>query len=452
MSPTNPVAVVISDIHIGDDAGIVRRQAAKGYSSTGTQDLFIRDTFLEFQEEVKAIAARMPDKKIPYLILNGDGWDVAIKNLDEVADLSQLFFAALQLDEYFRQILFLPGNHDHHLWVMLQTQTCVVRPLEKATGSAAGLSAIAKLVDTKVQGFPHEQSGVLDLATGKLTIPGVKPPYDGHVFLSGLTGEKHIPINVVYPNLYLVPAGGGSASSILVTHGHFFEVAWRLLTEVLAQLLVREHVRTDLVNLEMLNSPLTEFFNFSLAQVGPVSTLVNRVYNQVRTGQRPPELDIALDSVAAYADRAIEFHGDNIWSGFVAMLKEAGSDAAIKAVKSLVESLLLSALRDAKRGSLAVSGARHDAQFLDRPGTLDFIDLYITMSRRKQPNLEFATIVFGHTHEAFPRRTRQLRESGEVAFWNTGGLVGADSQCDFMPLAIDGTGRVSPLPLSTQPG
>jgi hypothetical protein len=338
----------------------------------------------------------------------------------------------------------LPGNHDHHLWVMLQTQTCVVRPLEKAAGFAIGPAALVKLVEGEVQAFPHEQSGVLDLAKGELTIPGVKPPYDGHVFLSGLTGVKHIPINVVYPNLYLVSVAGNP--SILVTHGHFFELAWRLLTEVLAQLLVREHVRSDLVNLEMLNSPLTEFFNFSLAQVGPVSTLVNRVYNEARNGQKPPELDLALDSLAEYADKAIEFHGDGLWSDFVAMLKETGSDAAIKAVKSLAESLVRSALRGAKRSSLAASGARHDECFLDRPGTLDFIDLYITMSRRKQPNLGVGTVIFGHTHEAFPPRTRQLRESGDVVFWNTGGLVGLNGQCDFMPLMVDGAGNVSALP------
>jgi UDP-2,3-diacylglucosamine pyrophosphatase LpxH len=443
MSTTNPVAVVISDIHIGDDAGILTPQAAKGYSVVGTSGLYVRDEFLQFLDTLGRLVEGLPEKKIPYLILNGDGWDVAIKNVEDVAALSQALFEALEIEKYFGQILFLPGNHDHHLWTMLQTQTCVVRPLEKASGSSTGPAAVAKLVEAQVQAFPHEQSGVLDLAKGELRIPGVKPPYEGHVFLSGLTGAKRIPVNVVYPNLYLVPEA--AAQSILVTHGHFFELAWRLLTEVLAQLFIREHVRTDLVNLEMLNSPLTEFFNFSLAQVGPVSTLVNRIYNQVRAGQKPPELDIALDSLAAYADRAIEFQGDNLWTGFIAMLKEAGSDAAIKAVRSLVESLLLSALRDAKRGSLAVSGARHDAHFLDRQETLDFIDLYITMSRRKQPNLEFGTVIFGHTHEAFPRRTRQLRESGEVAFWNTGGLVGIDGQCDFMPLMVDATGNVSAL-------
>ncbi|MGD1148417.1 MAG: metallophosphoesterase [Thermoanaerobaculaceae bacterium] len=443
MSTTNPVAVIISDIHIGDDAAIVTPQAAKGYSGVGTSGVYVRDDFQQFLATIGKIVDGPPAKKIPFLILNGDGWDVAIKDVEDVAALSQALFEALEIEKCFDQILFLPGNHDHHLWTMLQTQTCVVRPLEKAAGSPTGPAAVVKLVDTKVQAFPHEQSGVLDLAKGELAIPGVKPPYDGHVFLSGLTGAKRIPINVVYPNLYLVPPA--PTQSILVTHGHFFELAWRLLTEVLAQLLIREHVRTDLVNLEMLNSPLTEFFNFSLAQVGPVSTLVNRVYNQVRTGQKPPELEIALDSLASYADRAIEFHGDNLWSGFVAMLKEAGSDAAIKAVRSLVESLLLSALRDAKRGSLAVSGARHDAQFLERPGMLDFIDQYITMSRRKQPNLDFDTVIFGHTHEAFPRRTRQLREAGQVAFWNTGGLVGIDGQCDFMPLMVDSAGNVSAI-------
>jgi UDP-2,3-diacylglucosamine pyrophosphatase LpxH len=445
MNTTDPVAVVISDIHIGDEMGIVRSQPAKGYSSGGKQGPFIRDVFLGFQKKVGGVASGMPNKKIPYLVLNGDGWDVAIRNTDEVADISQSLFAALDLDKYFEQILFIPGNHDHHLWVMLQTQTCVVRPLEKAAGSAAASTAFANLVGASVQAFPHEQSGILDLVKCELTIPGVKPPYDGHVFLSGLTGAKHIPINVVYPNLYLVPGAGGIASSILVTHGHFFELAWRLLTDVLAQLLVRERVRTDLVNLEMLNSPLTEFFNFSLAQVGPVSTLVNRIYNEARNGQKPPELDIALDSLADFADRAIEFHGDGLWSDFKAMLKETGSDAAIKAVKSLVESLLRSALRGAKRSDLAASGARHDAKFLDRAATLDFIDLYLTMSRRKQPNLDFRTVIFGHTHEAFPRRSRQLRESGEVTFWNTGGLVGLNGQCDFMPLFVDGAGNISAL-------
>jgi hypothetical protein len=443
MGATEPVAVIISDIHIGDDEGITRREAGKGYTDPGGGGPFVKDVFLEFQDKVAAIAAHTPTKKIPYLILNGDGWDVAIKNTDEVALLSQDLFGVLRLEDCFEKILFLPGNHDHHLWVMLQTETCVVRPLAKAAGTTGVTTAVAKLVDEKVQPFPHEQSGLLDLKTGDLSIPGVKPPYDGHVFLSGLTGAKRMPINVVYPNLYLVRPGPAEPSSILVTHGHFFELAWRLLTELFARLWIREHVRADLVNLEMLNSPLTEFFNFSLAQVGPVSTLVNRVYNQARGGQKPPELDIALDSLAEYADRAIEFRGDGLWSGFMAMLKEAGSDAAIKAVKSLGESLIRSALLGAKRSSLEVSGARHDAEFLDRPGTLDFIDLYIAMSRRKQPSLHMDTIVFGHTHEAFPRRTCKLRKTGEVGFWNTGGLVGEAGQCDFMPLVVDGSGNIS---------
>lgn len=78
MTLTDPVAVLISDIHIGDEAGIVRRQATKGCSRAGTEGLFVRDIFPEFQEKVGTIAARMPNKRIPYLILNGDVWPLSL--------------------------------------------------------------------------------------------------------------------------------------------------------------------------------------------------------------------------------------------------------------------------------------------------------------------------------------------------------------------------------------
>jgi len=197
----------------------------------------------------------------------------------------------------------------------------------------------------------------------------------------------------------------------------------------------------SLFYLELLNSPLTTFINFSLAQVGPLSAAIDRIYDEIRDGRYPPELRAILDSLKDLLDRELEY-GDEPW--LKAKIKELGSDAAIKLVISLLQAVLESAIRKS-RNEKAFPTGRHEIGFLANERNLARIDEFLGLSQRDLPNYHLDTLVFGHTHESIPGRLCTFPQGGSVRVWNPGSLVSNSELCDFMPLVISADGRVRAL-------
>lgn len=423
-----PLAIILTDIHIGDDLGVVKQAPAFGYEAKGT--VWVRREFLAWIEKVRNGLEGDPKSPIEYLILAGDVWDTAIRPISEIARLSQAFFAAVKLEEVFRQILFIPGNHDHHLWTMLETQNCVVRPLDKVAG-------IGQVGSEEVEDFPQVLSGRLSVSGPHpgLEIPGIQPPYTGKVFLTGLTAGK-LPVNVVYPNLYVLDPE--TQSAVVITHGHFFEVPWRLLSDLLQKALAREIPAMSLFYLQLLNAPLTEFMNHSLAQVGPLSAFVGRVYDQIRNGTTPPELKTTFDSLGALLDRELSFE-DEPW--LLEKIKEYGSDQLIALTLRLLQKYVQTAIRGAS-GDKPYPSGRYTIGFLNDPENLARIDGYLELVRRDIPNFTVTSLAFGHTHESIPGRSEILKTSGPVKIWNSGSMVCPPGPSDFLPLEITSQGRL----------
>lgn len=419
-------AFVLSDIHIGDPCGMV-------VATDGEFDdpLRIRKGFLDFLDRVEKMP---PQEHKPLLVLAGDVWDIAVDNINDVATLSWRVFSALKPRlSSFESILFIPGNHDHALWTLLQTQTCIIRPLdERARGGAA-----------KVHPLPHAQEALLDFNEGphpELRIPGVKPPYTGNIFLTGFTGGE-IPVNVSYPNLTIRRADG---TNLIVTHGQFFEQAWTLLSDLLLPAVGRElPAGRDLSSLEMLNASLTDFINYSLAQVGPLNRVLQRVYEDFRVGTEPPQLQPVLRALRQVLDRAA---GNRDPRTPREMLMEWGSDLLIDLELGLLKWALRTSLANARDESFLPSG-RHPG-ILDNPDKVAKIDAYLLAVRSDLsiPTPTVDEVVFGHTHESIRGRDLLLGGTHAVRFWNPGSLVSPNGkEPDFMPLAIDHNGYVAPF-------
>jgi len=428
MASQDMVAVILSDIHIGDDRGIVSREPDDGY--VAVNGAFVREELPEKLAAVNQIV-QAQGKKIHTLILNGDVWDVAVRSVAVVADVAAAFFEAVRLDHYFDEILFLPGNHDHHLWQLLQTQTCILRPLENRLppASASGGSIVRE--------FPNAQSGFLDLPSGTLTIPGVQGPYVGDVYLSALTGGT-LPVNVVYPNLFIRVHMAAGTEGTVVTHGHFFELAWSLLSDLVAEVLEKREVVLDLATLEMLNAPLTEFINFSLAQQdGRVAEIVSSIYDGARTGTIP-ELAELRDGLIAILEE---------------VLNTANVGATVHWVREellkLVAGYLMRRVGGKARGAVqttstarpAPSSARFDTSFLDHPEAQRRIGVFLTMSQAQLGVTPIRRLVFGHTHDAFATRTQKIAGTGPIEVWNTGGWVPEQGRpCSILAIGIDSNG------------
>ncbi|GEM_PF-2948561 len=430
-----PVGVVISDIHLGDPKGVVPDPPMAGCVTL--KGLPVRKGWADWMARLdQLLAAAEPGARIPYLVLNGDFWDVAIRNIDEAVELSLAFFKAVEVEKRFESILFLPGNHDHYLWSLVQIQTAIIRPLEnlRAAGTVAGGTTVRKL--------PHAQCATLDFRGGGapvFAIQDVTAPYTGNIFASGLTGGR-IPVNVAYPDLHLLRADG---TVCVVTHGHFFQVAWTLLSDLFGTS-IGAHIPggMDLYYLELLNAGLTDFINYSLAQVGPLSSVVQEVYDKVRRGEEPPEVAKILDALRHILDDAASFEGVSGWKG---KLEEWGTDRLIDAGMVLLRKILEFAIKQSADGK-ALPTSRNVTNFLSDARNVGKIADFLSCARR-DPSLRGAQVeelVFGHTHETIPGQNLALKDGGTLRCWNTGSLVSPGDRTDFMPLAIDAAGRISP--------
>jgi len=345
-------AVVLSDLHLGAPDSLL---APKGMDATAYQAYLDRLLF-------NPLRAQSPGGA-KFLVVNGDVHDFALQPYADAFASGAAFFKAVAASGLLAQMIYLPGNHDRNVWTLLQHENNVISPLTKGS------------LPTE---YPHVQAGVLDAKTGTLQLPGVSLPY-GDFFLKGLfqVGASagaplpSIPINVVYPNLY-VTGGSESARPLLITHGHFFFFPWVVLTEVFPKNLGIDK-GYSLVDLDTINAPITELAWTSLGQAGKLTAAARRVYGGVESGNTGP-VNSVLDEMGEYLD-------EKKWNYHWYDPREIASDAGIKGLKWVLEKFIED----------AVSGARDhrgDTSCLDDGETQDRIRNYLALSRSQFSDLQ----------------------------------------------------------------
>ena len=405
-----PIALFLSDLHIGEDLGGVSREDGAMYEQIAPE-VFVRKEFLNMLDQLKTTYQVTNENRIRYLIVMGDQWDLAVQPMPYTTNLSIQFFNVIGLDKYFEEIIYIPGNHDHHLWRMYQVQKCMIEPLNTVhTGTVQ---------DTKVYELPQVISASIDLTQPdprlNINSPFEKDP--GSSFITGLTGKARIPVNVVYPNLYIIYENGNKEKeAMLATHGHLFDPGWNIVTDLIGPVFKDMGLeRMDLVHKEMLNSPVTEFWNYSLTQMGNYN-MIEKIYDASLQGKVSELMPQLVDAV--YKD-------------IVKWLEKITSGLAQDAVKALDWGIVKSALENkimswVKEGLTNVKpDARYDQKFINK--NKERISAYLKMSVPYLPDQSITsikTLVFGHTHVPIINYHDGIPN---VDIYNTGGWVNIDS-------------------------
>jgi len=264
------VAMFLSDFHIGENYGGVTRKVPK--NKEHDYDSLVSFPGLYYHKQVTNLLAcldretRNSERKtIPYLILLGDIFDIAVSESSDVFNMATAFFNAQiyqgrSFISFFDTIIYVAGNHDHHVWVMLQEKLYVIDRLQN------GSQAIP---------FPHQTIGLLDVSDQphyrdiSNTLFASKREIS---FLSYVFSNNKKTVFVCYPNLYIRYNGENKNEGICVTHGHFFEPNWNKDTSLISFFPDVNSMSDYFVQLEKLNSPFTEFVNYLIAQAFPVFT------------------------------------------------------------------------------------------------------------------------------------------------------------------------------------
>jgi hypothetical protein len=258
-----PVAMFLSDFHIGEIYGSVTRHIPQGKASE--YDSILVTPRIYYHKRVitllQNVDKALGDKQsMPYLILVGDIFDIAVHEASDVYNLSQTFFSypiykGRSFISFFDTIIFIPGNHDHHTWTLLQESYYIHEPL---------------LNSQQALPFPHQIISVLSIGKSlsfrcEDTLFTYNPR---HNFLSAIVSKGSKAVYVAYPNLYIACP---DKQAICVTHGHFFEPQWNKDT-ILSVLAKPKYHPYFFHTIEKYNAPFTEFSDYGIAQVNDTFT------------------------------------------------------------------------------------------------------------------------------------------------------------------------------------
>ena len=372
---------IISDVHLGDPKCKLVKNGA------------VTQTYVALRGEIKKFTGDAP---LDYFVLNGDSLDFSINAFEESCKIARPFFVAIKNDNLAKEIIYIPGNHDKHVWDAVEWETNIIRTMKDHKDPRK---------------FRRVQAGLVDYDKGYLELPGVTtvngPGRYGTLFLEGLfEKDRVLPINIVYPNLYIKTA----ADTYLVTHGHMLELAWVLLSEFLAEVVGRKKV--TIKELEEFNIPLTSMICTGVGQAGDVSKLFYKIQREAKNGSSR-SLSRVMDHVIPQVDKMINL---GIW--------EFLDNAVLKGMKKW-------ALKVAEKG---VADARYDKHFFEKESVrrrfLTFYEASCLQAKVLGLNPPWK-ILFGHTHDSIPSNKpmeitkKQLPQlKGEkVWLYNTGGWL-----------------------------
>ena len=263
-------AICLSDLHFGYWGSVLT--AANGRRADITAVSPVLDHLVDC---IKTILRSHEGDAKPRLVLAGDVLELALVPTNVATTVFAQFLerlfedAELPLD---RRVVYLPGNHDHHLWELAREQQYTgylnekktTLPLRNAPWHATHLFPWRKQLKV-----PNRDVGNLLLDTVAKKVPA-------------LTGDKAVKFLTMYPNFGLLGAGGSRCTA--VHHGHFTESTYYLMTE-LQRILIDPGADppAQIWDVEVENFAWIEFLWGTLGRSGKVGESVGLIYEMLQT-------------------------------------------------------------------------------------------------------------------------------------------------------------------------
>ncbi len=369
---------IISDTHIGDSAS--RLVDKKGIFS---------QKLPAYGKLKKGILEFTNGSPLKYLVLNGDVMDFSINSIDQSISIAQPFFKQISRDKLTEHIIYIPGNHDKQVWDGIQWDTSIIGNLSeyylpKPFKRIQPVHIPAK-GDIKLEGIKKDKKGKY-----------------GNLFLKGLFGDpdNNPTIILAYPNLYIERKDN---PTIIVTHGHMFETAWVLLSDLFHGVSGLPD-EIGLKELEEWNVPITSMICTGVGSGGDVSRLFYKIQRQLYE-KNTKLLSRTLDRVLPRLKN--EF-------GFPWYKKILIPDWLIKKIIISTASKTEDPRSLEKYFDFDKKKVEHFKNF--------FRATKNELKRLKLPDSN--TIIFGHTHYPYSaREPYSPKILPELTFYNTGGWL-----------------------------
>jgi hypothetical protein len=251
--------VCLSDLHLGADNSILT--AIK----PGTIDIdpdTTNDVLLQFVACLRALISQNVGPEKPRLILNGDILEMALADTNQAAMVFEHFidlaFPPTGEALFDKHILYIPGNHDHHIW--------------ESARETQYVNFISRI--------PEGGNIAAPWHTTKMVHPDVVPERFMTNLLRRHPHLKDAVVGVVYPNYAFF--GDDGKQCIIITHGHYVESIYSLMS-TLNTMIFPDRQRPKVVwEIEAENFAWIDFFWSTMGRSGDVGRDIGLLYNKLQ--------------------------------------------------------------------------------------------------------------------------------------------------------------------------
>jgi hypothetical protein len=356
---TNIRYVCLSDLHLGEPDSLL----------TDPRDCSRPSPVLRGLAECLAQILRhnQPGAAKPGLILAGDVIELALRPSQQALTAFEQFLWSVMPcnSELFGEIVYLPGNHDHHMW--------------QAARERQYVDYLGRLAPGETMQPPWDTTKVVMDLTGKDRL--VNDTATAIARRLPHLRERGFEIFTAYPNFGVRDC----SRAVVFHHGHFIEPACRFFSTVACLFFPEQNPPQDVYTLEKENCAWIDFLWSTMGSCGRIGTDIETVYESTADAHSLQRLTDTLAHSIACQYRVPKW-----------------------APRFLREWALKTALR--KAAGSATSGLERGQTQADTPLGPDAakgLRWYVEELLRRQLELETGSLpesmafVLGHTHKPF---------------------------------------------------
>nr|WP_255351043.1 metallophosphoesterase [Methanosarcina sp. MTP4] len=417
----------MSDMHLGEEDSLLTNIEGGNLDTSKPSEVMVK--LVECLKEI--IGENKIKEKKPTLILNGDILELALTKTNIAAMTFDRFLELiLKKDEpLFDRVVYIPGNHDHHIWELAResqyTDYICRHPNEDLPfpwhKTPLCLPPLPDNYSSNGWGYirPGETGDVTsDVEDKRIGSEFLDRLIERHSFskYEGIELDDRIRIEIAYPNLGLFSED--NKKCVLIHHGHFVEVIYRLMSILKAAALgIDRDMPLDVQMLESENFAWIEFFWSTMGRSGDAGEISETCYEHLGNKEHMEKLtsEIANNLSNKY--------------GVISPLAKKIEAAVIKDILNLIHRCLVSDwVKCQEKGSKGENTVRGILLYLNTVWNQ-------ILEEQKGNAPSELTFIFGHTHKPFDMcipLTGILIEglTTDLNIYNTGGWVVDEAVCN----------------------
>lgn len=372
--------VCLSDTHFGADNSLLTNLRR---GTAAVDPLSPSPVLQALAECLSDVISKNENPAPPTLILNGDILELALTTDNNAAMAFERFVELIMPKGtkplFANEIIYLPGNHDHHLWETAR--------------------------ETQYANFINKNPDLQDLPvpwhTTNIFSGDPVPAFFLNTLIQRHAAMKDLSVRAVYPNFGLKNDHG---KMVIFSHGHYVESIYMLMTRLRSMILPNRQPPDTVWDLEAENFAWIDFFWSTLGRSGDVGTDVELVYNLMTD---PRKLKLLIDNLAA------------------GILRQFGKQG----IGKRIDAFFLGEFLNLTLGRIA-ENERHDGSALLSTDATEGLKNYIEGVLLAQLDQELNhtrptewSFVFGHTHKPFEDTREFAGYPASTGIYNSGGWV-----------------------------